>query len=145
MNLNKVMLAGNLTRDPELKYTQAQMAVATFGLAINRKWKDKSGQAKEEACFVDCTAWGATAENVQKYLKKGMPLFVEGRLHFSSWDGPDGKKRSKLDVTVDYMQFLGHKDAAPAGAAPKGNPAAKAEQTSTDDFADGDDGNTIPF
>ena len=79
-NYNRVFLMGNLTRDPQLRYTPSQQAVCDFGLAINRKWKGADGQMHEEVCFVDCTAWGRTAENIQKYLGKGQPLFVEGRL-----------------------------------------------------------------
>jgi len=105
-NYNKVFLMGNLTRDPQLRYTPNKQAVCDFGIAINRKWKGADGQMHEEVCFVDCTAWGRTAENLSKYVSKGRPLFVEGRLHFSSWDGPDGKKRSKLDVVVEQFQFI---------------------------------------
>jgi single-strand DNA-binding protein len=105
-NYNKVFLMGNLTRDPQLRYTPNKQAVCDFGIAINRKWKGQDGQMHEEVCFVDCTAWGRTAENLSKYVSKGRPLFVEGRLHFSSWDGPDGKKRSKLDVVIEQFQFI---------------------------------------
>ena len=80
-----------------------------FGLAINRKWKGADGQMKEEVCFVDCTAWSRTAENISKYVTKGSPLLVEGRLTFQSWEGKDGQKRSKLVVTVENSQFLGFK------------------------------------
>ncbi len=106
-NYNRVILAGNLTRDPQLRYTPSQMAVCDFGLAINRKWKASDGQMKEEVCFVDCTAWGRQAETIQKYVTKGRPLLVEGRLTFRQWDGKDGKKHSKLEVTVEGFQFLG--------------------------------------
>ncbi|MCK4913531.1 MAG: single-stranded DNA-binding protein [Planctomycetes bacterium] len=106
-NLNKVMLMGNLTRDPQLSYLPSQTAVVEFGLAMNRKWKGQDGQMKEETCFVDCRAFGKLAENINKYLSKGRPLFVEGRLTFDSWTAQDGSKRSKHRVTVESFQFIG--------------------------------------
>lgn len=105
-NLNKVMLLGNLTRDIQLSYTPAQTAVADFGMAINRKWKGKDEQQKEETCFVDCVSFGKSAETLNKYVSKGNPLFVEGRLKFESWTDKDGNKRSKLKVVVENFQFL---------------------------------------
>ena len=120
-NLNKVFLMGNLTRDPQLRYTPNQQPICEFGIAINRKWKAGDGQMKEEVCFVNCTAWGRTGEAISKYMTKGRPIFVEGRLNFQSWDGPDGKKRSKLDVTVENFQFLdSRKDGGPGPAAGPG-------------------------
>ena len=110
-NLNKVFLMGNLTRDPELRYTPSGMAVASFGMAMNRKWKSQDGQQKEDVCFVDVEAWARTAEVISEYCKKGSPLFVEGRLRLNTWEGRDGQKRSKLRVVVDNFQFIG----APAG------------------------------
>jgi len=106
-NFNKVLLMGNLTRDPQLSYLPSQTAVVEFGLAVNRKWKSKEGEAREETCFVDCRAFGRTAENLNKYMSKGRPLFVEGRLTFDSWTAQDGTKRSKHRVTVENFQFLG--------------------------------------
>ena len=106
-DFNRVILIGNLTRDPQLRYTPSQMAVCDFGVATNRKWTAKDGQKREDTTFVNCTAWGRQAETIQKYLNKGRPIFIEGRLTYSQWDGPDGKKRSKLEVTVENFQFLG--------------------------------------
>ncbi|MCJ7776725.1 MAG: single-stranded DNA-binding protein [Sedimentisphaerales bacterium] len=106
-NFNKVLLMGNLTRDPQLSYTPNQTAVVDFGLAVNRRWKGQDGENKEETCFVDCRAFGRTAENINKYLTKGRPLFIEGRLTFNSWTAQDGTKRSKHRVTVENFQFLG--------------------------------------
>ncbi|MFZ0034720.1 MAG: single-stranded DNA-binding protein [Sedimentisphaerales bacterium] len=106
-NFNKVFLIGNLTRDPQLSYTPNQTAVVDFGLAVNRRWKGQDGEAREETCFVDCRAFGRPAENINKYLTKGRPLFVEGRLTFNSWTAQDGTKRSKHRVTVESFQFLG--------------------------------------
>jgi single-strand DNA-binding protein len=106
-NFNKVLLMGNLTRDPQLSYTPNQTAVADFGLAVNRRWTGKDGSQKDETCFVDCRAFGKLAENINKYLKKGNPLFVEGRLTFDTWTAQDGTKRSKHRVTVENFRFIG--------------------------------------
>jgi len=121
-NYNRVILIGNLTRDPQLRYTPSQVAVCDFGLAINRTWTDKSGQKREEVCFVDCTAWARSAETLAKYMTKGRQLLVEGRLTYQTWDGKDGQKRSKLSVTVDNFQFLGDRGQGGGGAG-KARPA----------------------
>ncbi len=105
-SFNKVLLLGNLTRDPQLSYTPNQTAVVDFGLATNRKWKGQDGSDREEVCFVDCRAFGKTAENINKYMSKGKPLFLEGRLTFEQWTAQDGSKKSKLRVTVESFQFL---------------------------------------
>ena len=105
-NFNKVLLLGNLTRDPQLSYLPSQTAVVDFGLAVNRRWTGKDGSQRDETCFVDCRAFGRMAENINKYLSKGRPLFVEGRLTFNSWTAQDGTKRSKHRVTVENFQFL---------------------------------------
>ncbi|MBE0535157.1 MAG: single-stranded DNA-binding protein [Phycisphaerae bacterium] len=103
---NKVILLGNLTRDPELRYTPNQTPVVEFGIATNRRWMGQDGQQKEETCFVDCNMFGKRAEVLNKYMKKGNPLFVEGRLSFDSWQAQDGTKRSKLRVTIEDFQFI---------------------------------------
>ena len=105
-NFNKVILVGNLTRDPQLSYLPSQTAVVDFGLATNRQWKAQDGQMKQDTCFVDCRAFGKPAETINKYCKKGRPLMVEGRLTFDSWTGKDGVKKSKLRVTVETFQFM---------------------------------------
>ncbi|UCG57533.1 MAG: single-stranded DNA-binding protein [Phycisphaerales bacterium] len=105
-NYNKVLLMGNLTRDPQLSYTPNQTAVVDFGLATNRRWTGQDGSQREETCFVDCRAFGRQAENINKYLSKGRPVFVEGRLTFDSWTAQDGTKRSRLRVTVENFRFL---------------------------------------
>ncbi len=110
---NKVLLMGNLTRDPQLSYLPSQTAVVEFGIAVNRRWTGRDGEKKEETCFVDCRAFGKIAENINKYLTKGRPLFVEGRLSFDAWTAQDGTKRSKHRVVVENFQFLG----GPSGAA----------------------------
>lgn len=104
---NKIMLIGNLTRDPQLTYTPSQTAVVDFGLATNRKWTAQDGSQRDETCFVDCRAFGKQAETINKYLTKGRPVFVEGRLTLDSWTAQDGSKRSKHRVTVENFQFLG--------------------------------------
>jgi len=105
-SFNKVLLMGNLTRDPQLSYTPNQTAVADFGMATDRKWTSQAGEQKEEVCFVDCRAFGRTAENINKYLHKGDPIFVEGRLSFDQWTAQDGSKKSKLRVTLESFQFI---------------------------------------
>lgn len=105
-SFNKILLMGNLTRDPALTYTPNQTAVVDFGLATNRKWKAQDGSDRDETCFVDCRAFGKIAENINKFFKKGKPIFVEGRLSFDQWTGQDGTKRSKHRVTVEAFTFL---------------------------------------
>lgn len=110
LNLNHVVIAGHLTRNPEVKFLANEKAVASFGIACNRTWKNAAGEKQEETTFVECEAWGRTAELVGQYLKKGDPAYVEGRLKQETWDDKtDGKKRSKTKVSVDNMQFLGSK------------------------------------
>ena len=106
-NLNKVMLLGNLTRDPELRHTPKGSAVADLGIAVNRKVQDGNGGWKDETTFVDVTVWGASAENAQKYLTKGRGVFIEGRLQMDVWDDKaTGQKRSKHKVVADNLLFL---------------------------------------
>jgi single-strand DNA-binding protein len=116
-NLNKVMLIGNVTRDPEVKYTPKGTAVAEVGLAINRIYTPEGGERREETTFVDITFWGRQAEIVGQYAKKGSPLYVEGRLQLDSWeDKQSGQKRSKLRVVGEQLQLLGSRSGgAPAG------------------------------
>jgi single-strand DNA-binding protein len=97
---------GNLTRDPQLKQTPNNMSVAEIGLACNRKFKGKDGEMREETTFVDCEAWGRTAETMAKYLSKGRPVFVEGRLKLDQWQDKDGSNRSKLRVVIESFQFI---------------------------------------
>ena len=106
-NLNKVMLIGNLTRDPDLKYTPGNQAVCEIGLAVNRKYRTKEGEDREETTFVDCEAWGKQAEVLKQYMTKGKPLFVEGRLKLDTWEDKDGGKRSKMRVVIENFQLLG--------------------------------------
>jgi single-strand DNA-binding protein len=106
-NLNKVMLIGNLTRDPEVRYTPKGTAVGDLGMAVNRRVSDGNGNWTDEVTFVDVTVWGTNAENAQKYLTKGRGVFVEGRLQLDTWDDKQsGQKRSKLKVVAEVLQFL---------------------------------------
>lgn len=106
-NFNKVLLMGNLTRDIELRSTQGGTQIAKFGMAINRRSTNANGEVRESTCFVDLTAFGRQAETLAKYVTKGSPLFVEGRLEYSSWESQEGGKRNKLEVIVENFQFLG--------------------------------------
>ena len=135
-NFNKILLMGNLTRDPQLSYTPNQTAVVDFGLATNRRWTGQDGSQREETCFVDCRAFGRQAENINKYLSKGRLAFVEGRLTFDTWTAQDGTKRSRHRVTVENIQFMpgtgavdGNKDVQSTGTNSEAKP-----QTAEDDI-----------
>ena len=106
-SLNKVLLIGNLTKDPELRYTPNGTAVANLRIAVNRKFKDRTGELKEDTCFVTITAWDKQAEICNQYLQKGRAIFVEGILQSRSWETPEGQKRSTIDVRAERIQFLG--------------------------------------
>src|SRR4030095_7507845 len=115
-NLNKVLLMGNLTRDPEVRYTPKGTAVAALGIAVNRIYSGENGEKREEVACVDVTVWGRPAENVGEYLKKGRPVFIEGRLQLDSWeDKQSGQKRNKLKVVADNVQFLGSRGSGGGG------------------------------
>lgn len=123
-NFNKVILAGNLTRDPQLSYLPSNTPVVEFGLAINKKWKAQNGEMREDTCFVDVRAFGRQAETLNQYMNKGKGLLVEGELRYDQWEGKDGQKRSKLYVVANTFQFLG----APSGGGGGGGgsrPAAR--------------------
>ena len=115
-SFNKVMLIGNLTRDPEIKYTPKGTAIADIGLAVNRNYTTDSGEKREEVTFIDVTLWGRVAEIVGEYCKKGRPLFVEGRLQLDTWDDKaTGQKRSKLKVVGENIQLLGAREGGGGG------------------------------
>jgi single-strand DNA-binding protein len=143
-NFNKVILLGNLTRDVELRFTQGGLAVAKLGMAVNRKAKGQDGEMRETTCFVDMTAFGKTAEVLEKYVKKGSQLFVEGRLEYSTWEAKDGGgKRSKLEVIIENFQFVGGRsDGQQSGSRSGGNREASAGAEGAAEAADFDD---IPF
>jgi single-strand DNA-binding protein len=128
-NFNKVIIAGNLTRDPELRYTPKGTAVAKFGVAINRSWKSETGEKKEEVIFVDVDAWERQAEVIAQYFRKGRPILVEGRLQLDTWEDKNThEKKSKLKVRLETFSFLDTKgpDAdAGGGGVPSGEPVRR--------------------
>jgi single-strand DNA-binding protein len=145
-SFNKVILMGNLTRDPELRYTSKGTAIAKIGLAVNRVWRTETGEQKEEVTFVDVDAFGKQAETIGQYLKKGRPVLVEGRLKLDTWDDKQsGQKKSKLGVVLETFQFVGSaqgqsgpgREGAPAETArprvTENNPAPAEEMPSEDD------------
>jgi single-strand DNA-binding protein len=124
-SFNKVILVGNLTRDPELRYTPKGLAIAKLGLAVNRNWKSESGESKEEVTFVDIDAFGKQAETIGQYLKKGRPILIEGRLRLDQWDDKQtGQKRSRLGVVLESFQFLDSGNRGEPGAEVPRRPAA---------------------
>jgi single-strand DNA-binding protein len=123
-NFNKVFLIGNLTKDPELRYTPQGTAVVNLRLAVNRKFKDKNQELKEEVCFVTVVVWNKQAESANQYLHKGSPVFIEGRLQSRSWEDNTGKTRNTIEVRAERVQFL--------GGAPKAGIETHEEQTPSD-------------
>jgi len=118
-SFNKVILIGNLTRDPELRYTPKGTAIAKIGIAVNRVWTSEGGEKKEEVTFIDVDVFGRTAENVGQYMRKGRPIMIEGRLRLDQWDDKQtGQKRSKLGVVAETVQFLGSASGSAEGGAP---------------------------
>ncbi len=141
---NKVILMGNLTRDPELQYLPSGTAVARVGLAVSHVYNDRqSGERKEDVCFVDLDAFGRTAEVINEYFQKGRPILVEGRLRLQSWETDDGQRRSKHSVMVDRFEFVGgrqdgdggggYDQASPASAAPSAEFSGEEGSSATDD------------
>ncbi len=118
-SFNKCLLMGNLTKDPELRYTPGGTAVVNLRMAVSRRYRDRNNQEwKEEVCFVTVVAWDRQAETCNQYLRKGSPLFVEGRLQSRSWEDPNGQKRSVMEVRAERVQFLGSGQGARGAAAP---------------------------
>jgi len=156
-NLNKVFLMGNLTRDVELKSTASNQSVAQIGLAVNRRWRTPEGEDREEVTFVDCEAWGRTAETLAKYLSKGRPVFIEGRLKLDQWEDKEGGKRSKLKIVVEGFQFIDSKPGAGGGGGgggddyPQSRPASRPSSGGRSSGGGGGGGHTpvdesdIPF
>ncbi|HXE54617.1 MAG TPA: single-stranded DNA-binding protein [Tepidisphaeraceae bacterium] len=104
---NKVILMGNLTRDPQVKQLQGNLTVCEFGMAVNRKWKDATGQDREDVLFIDCTAFGKRGETIGQYLRKGSPVHIEGRLKLDRWEDNEGGKHSKITVIIEQFRFVG--------------------------------------
>jgi single-strand DNA-binding protein len=149
-SFNKVILVGNLTRDPELRYTPKGVAIAKIGLAVNRVWTSETGEKKEEVTFIDLDAFGKTAENIGKYMRKGSPLLVEGRLRLDQWDDKQtGQKRSRLGVVVETCQFLGGPNRGGEGSpgeAPRRQPSpAPAEAASAEPEPPPAEEDDVPF
>jgi single-strand DNA-binding protein len=156
---NKVLLMGNLTRDPEVRYTPKGTALANLGLAVNRVYTTEGGEQKEEVTFIDIEVWGRQAETAGQYLAKGRPVFVEGRLKLDSWeDKESGQKRNKLKVVAERVQFLGaprggaeFKDQPPSDDAPArpasraGRPATPPPQSKGEPEAPAAEDDNIPF
>lgn len=158
-NLNRVMLMGNLTRDPELRYLPTNnTAVVGVGLAVNRRWRNQQGEPQEETTFVDCEGFGKTAEVINQYLRKGRPIYLEGRLKLDQWEDREGQKRSKLKVIIETFQFIdsrgdreggsgsggGRSSYAPRGESappPRSEPAAMSSQQTHQPVGEDD----IPF
>ena len=120
-NYNKVILMGNLTRDPELRYTPGGSSVCEFGLAVNRRFTTREGEKREEVLFVDVAMWGQRGVAISEYLSKGNPIFIEGRLKYDSWETADGR-RTKLTVVAENFEFIGRRGAAADEAATEGAP-----------------------
>ena len=116
-SLNKVLLMGNLTRDPEVRHTPKGTAVGDLAMAINMTYKAQDGTEKEEVCYVDVVVWGRQAETCRDYLTKGAPVFVEGRLQLDQWEGPEGEKKSRMRVRADRVQFLSRSGGGGGGGA----------------------------
>lgn len=137
-SFNKVIIVGNLTRDPQIRYTPKGTAVAEIGLAVSRTWFDQgSNTKKEETTFVDVTLWGRQAEIAGEYLSKGRPVLIEGRLHLDSWDDKEsGQKRSKLKVVCEQMQLLGSREGGSGGGGggQRNGGSAPARKSSDDEF-----------
>ena len=154
-SFNKVILMGNLTRDPELRYTPKGTAIAKIGLAVNRVWTNEAGEKKEDVTFVDVDVFGRTAENVGQYMRKGRPILIEGRLKLDQWDDKQtGQKKSKLGVVAETVQFLGSAPGAGGGegggapAAPRPTRPAPAASAPAAEPVEGDgppESDDVPF
>jgi single-strand DNA-binding protein len=150
-SVNKVFLMGNLTRDVQIKHTANNTAIANLSLAVNRRYRNNAGEMQEETTFVDCEAWGRTAETMGKYLSKGRPVFIEGRLRLDQWEDREGNKRSKLVVVIDTFTFV---DSRGSSGGNDGNSGGQSRyqpaQTGSDSGGGGGGGGTtntddIPF
>jgi single-strand DNA-binding protein len=154
-NLNKVLLMGNLTRDPEVKYTPKGTAVCDLGIAINDSYKAQDGTIKETVTYVDIEVWGRTAENCKQYLTKGRGVFIEGQLRLDQWETPQGEKKSKMKVRADRVQFLGggpgrtggggEQRSLSSGTADTGRTAARPSSTVSEDAPPAPNEDDIPF
>lgn len=147
-SINRVVLVGNLTRDPELRQTPNGKSVCTLGLAVNERYKNDAGEWVDKPNYFDIVVWGAQAENCERYLSKGRPVAIDGRLSYRSWEAQDGSKRSKVEVIAGTVQFLGSRQDAGAGAdiaVTAGAPSGLNPDTSDFDSAAGANDDDIPF
>lgn len=162
-SLNKVMLIGNLTRDPEVRHTPKGTAVGDFGMAMNMTFRGQDGSDKEEVCYVDVVVWGRQAETCKQYLSKGRQVFIEGRLQLDQWESPQGEKRSRMRVRAERVQFLSSGGSGGGGGYSSGSSSSKGSSPSrsqgssestppqsssyspADDFSDADGDDEIPF
>ena len=153
---NKVILMGNLTRDPEMKYLPSGNAVTNFGIAMNERYTDKqTGEQRENVCFVEIAAWGRNAEIANEYLSKGSPVFLEGSLKFDSWETPEGEKRNRLSVTAFLIRLIGGRQDSDqvSGGYSDATPAQPSVQDSSEQVSEQSEGsggttstdNDIPF
>jgi single-strand DNA-binding protein len=144
-NINRVVLVGNLTRDPELRHTPSGMAVCSLRLAVNTRRKDgATGEWTEKPNYFDITVWGNQGENCAQYLSKGRPVAIDGRLEWREWEAQDGSKRQAVEVIADTVQFLGSRDSASGEAAPQYVPAGATGQADAD-FSSSASDDDIPF
>lgn len=142
---NKVVLMGNLTRDPELRSTPNGQSVAGFSLAVNRTWKNASGETQEAVDYIDCNAWGKAGEIISQYMQKGRPILVSGRLQQRSWE-QDGQKRSKVEVVVEDFNFIGGNDGSGSGApAPSGTTSSSNTTDKKQDKSEAEDIDNEPI
>lgn len=142
---SKVIIVGNITRDPELRSTPSGTQVCGFSVAVNRNYRDGSGEQKENVSFFDCSAWGKSGEIIAQYAKKGSGILVSGRLEQRSWEDKEGQKRSRIEIVVEDFNFIGGNDGGASGSS-KGASGAAASDVAPDDISDEPiDLSEIPF
>ena len=142
-NFNKVYLMGNLTRDPEMRTTPSGTSVCQFGMAVNRNYNNSNGERQEETTFVDIEAWGRQAETISKYVNKGNPLFVEGRLKLDTWENNEGEKRSRMKVVMEVFEFISQRGEGGGfsnGSVPDARPSSSAPTQKSEDIEE-----DVPF
>lgn len=144
-SINRVVLVGNLTRDPELRHTPSGTAVCSLRLAVNTRRKDETGQWVDKPNYFDVTVWGAQGERCAQYLTKGRPVAIDGRLEWREWESQDGGKRQAVEVVADSVQFLGSRDGGGEGGGGGYIPAETPQQTATADFPASPTDDDIPF
>jgi single-strand DNA-binding protein len=144
-SINRVVLVGNLTRDPELRHTQSGMAVCSLRLAVNTRRKDETGQWVDKPNYFDITVWGNQGERCAQYLSKGRPVAIDGRLEWREWETPEGNKRQAVDVVADTVQFLGSRGDGDGGSGGSGGYIPSEVATPAGDFPSSPTDDDIPF